>query len=69
MSADAFIQIRVTPEVKARLQALADREHITESAVVRQLLVTMLRVQEPAADSKPKEADADTARLTVVRAT
>jgi hypothetical protein len=52
MSADAFIQIRVTPEVKCRLQALADREQITESALVRQLLVTMLRVQEPVADLK-----------------
>jgi hypothetical protein len=57
MSADAFIQIRVTPEVKARLQALAGREQITESALVRQLLVTMLRVQEPAANPKPEEAD------------
>jgi hypothetical protein len=56
MSADAFIQIRVTPEVKCRLHALADREQITESAVVRQLLITMLRVQEPAADPKPTEA-------------
>jgi hypothetical protein len=57
MSADEFIQIRVTPEVKARLQALADREQITESAVVRQLLVTMLRVQEPAEHPKPKETE------------
>jgi hypothetical protein len=56
MSADAFIQIRVTPEVKVRLQALADREQITESAVVRQLLVTMLRLQEPAPDPKPTGA-------------
>lgn len=56
MSADAFIQIRVTPEVKARLRALAVREHVTESAVMRQLLAAMLRVQEPR-NSKPKEAD------------
>jgi hypothetical protein len=58
MSADAFIQIRVTPEVKARIRAIAAREQIAESALVRQLLVTMLRVQEPDADSKPKETDA-----------
>jgi hypothetical protein len=45
MSSDAFIQVRVTPEVKARLQALSEREQITESALVRQLLLTMLRVQ------------------------
>jgi hypothetical protein len=57
MSAAAFIQIRVTPEVKARLRTLAAREQITESGLVRQLLITMLRVQEPVANTKPKEAD------------
>ena len=57
MSAEAFIQIRVTPEVKGRLRALAEREHVTESVLVRQLLVTMLRVQEPAPNSKPEETD------------
>jgi hypothetical protein len=57
MSADAFIQIRVTPEVKARFRTLAEREQISESALVRQLLVTMLRVQEPVANPRPKEAD------------
>jgi predicted DNA binding CopG/RHH family protein len=56
MSADAFIQVRVAPEVKARLQALADREHISESALVRQLLLTMLRVQGSAEESEPEEA-------------
>jgi hypothetical protein len=58
MAADAFIQIRVTPEIKDRLRALAEREDITESALVRQLLCTMLRVQEPAADPESAEADA-----------
>src|SRR5277367_3002455 len=57
MSADAFIQIRVTPEVKGRLRALAEREQITESVLVRQLLGSMLRVQEPMAISKPKEEE------------
>jgi predicted transcriptional regulator len=33
MSADAFIQVRVAPEVKGRLQALAERKNITESAL------------------------------------
>ncbi len=58
MSADAFIQIRVTPEIKARLRGLAEREQVAESAIVRQLLVTMLRVQEPAPKPKQEEADA-----------
>lgn len=43
MAADAFIQCRVTSEAKALLQALASRERITESALVRQLLETVLR--------------------------
>lgn len=43
MAADAFIQCRVTSQTKALLQALANREQITESALVRQLLETVLR--------------------------
>ena len=58
MSADAFIQVRVAPEVKARLQALAERENITESALVRQLLLTMLRVQVSARESEPEVTEA-----------
>ena len=58
MSADAFIQVRVAPEVKARLRALAEREQITESALVRQLLLTLLRVQEPAEESESGEKEA-----------
>ena len=42
MAADAFIQCRVTSDTKALLQALAGREQITESALVRQLLETLL---------------------------
>jgi hypothetical protein len=58
MSADTFIQVRVAPEVKARLRTLAEREQITESALVRQLLLTLLRVQEPAEKSEPEEKEA-----------
>ena len=43
MSAEAFVQCRVTPEVKALLRMLAEREQITESALVRQLLEITLR--------------------------
>jgi len=45
VTADAFIQFRVTPEVKTLLRALAERENLTESALVRQLVETMLRMQ------------------------
>ena len=43
MAADVFIQFRVTPEEKALVRALAAREQITESALVKQLLTTTLR--------------------------
>jgi hypothetical protein len=45
MVADAFIQFRVTPEVKTVLRALAERDQVTESEIVRKLVETMLRVQ------------------------
>jgi hypothetical protein len=43
MTADAFIQCRVTPEIKALVRTLAQREHITESALLKQLLEIVLR--------------------------
>ena len=43
MPADAFIQCRVTPEMKTLVHALAEREQITESALVKQLLQVVLR--------------------------
>jgi len=43
MAADAFIQCRVTPEIKALVQTLARRDQITESAVIKQLLEVVLR--------------------------
>src|SRR6185437_14685452 len=57
MAADAFIQCRVTSETKALIQALADRERITESVLVRQLLEVVLRTSavggSPLLDEKP----------------
>jgi hypothetical protein len=43
MPADAFIQCRVTPEMKTLVRALAEREQITESVLVKQLLQVVLR--------------------------
>ncbi len=67
MAAEAFIQCRVTSETKALIQALAGRERITESALVRQLLETVLRTTTggvtPAA-GPPERATRD-ARLSV----
>ena len=53
MAADAFIQCRVALETKALIQALADRERITESALVRQLLDVVLRTSAVSAKSRP----------------
>src|SRR5205823_4935275 len=44
MAAPPFVAARVTPEIKTLLRVLAEREQITESALVRQLLEVMLRV-------------------------
>jgi hypothetical protein len=43
MTADAFIQCRVTPEIKALVRTLARRDQITESALIKQLLEVVLR--------------------------
>jgi hypothetical protein len=43
MVADAFIQCRVPAEMKALIHALAEREQITESTLIKQLLAVVLR--------------------------
>jgi hypothetical protein len=43
MASPAVVAVRVTPEIKTLLRVLAEREQITESALVRQLLEVMLR--------------------------
>src|SRR5579864_270180 len=43
MAAVPFVAARVTPEMKTLLRTLAEREQITESTLVRQLLEVMLR--------------------------
>jgi hypothetical protein len=58
MKADAFIQCRVTPEMKALVRRIAQREQITESTPVKQLLEVVLRSsvveQLPPAEQKTK---------------
>ena len=43
MNADQFIVARVSPETKARLRALAERQQLSESALVRRLVEMVLR--------------------------
>ena len=57
MPADAFIQCRVTPEMKTRVRALAEREQITESALVKELLQVVLRTAALQAFPKLDELD------------
>src|SRR6202790_3222276 len=61
MAADAFIQCRVTPEIKALVRSLARRDQITESALVKQLLEVVLRSSAAAGLSRlePQRAPRD----------
>lgn len=67
MTADAFVQFRVTPEVKTLLQSLAAREQISVSALARQLVETMLRTQAQVGFPALEEMDAASrdARLSI----
>ena len=67
MAAEAFIQCRVTSETKALIHALAERERITESALVRQLLETVLRTTSGGVTpvAGPQERVVREARLSV----
>jgi hypothetical protein len=47
MSADAYIICRVTSETKARVRALAARDGIGESTLIKQLLDVVLRTSSP----------------------
>ena len=44
MAVDALVRCRVSSETKTLLQSIAAREQITESALVRQLLETLVKV-------------------------
>jgi hypothetical protein len=47
MSTHPFIAARVTPEVKALVRQLAERDQITESALVKRLLEVVLQTANP----------------------
>ena len=63
----ALIACRVTSETKARVRRLAERDGITESALVRQLLDVVLRtagLDGPLAMAVPEKVNRD-ARVNV----
>ena len=57
MAADAFIQCRVSAVMKGRVQELAAREQITESALVKQLLEVVLRTSVVAGTPAREESE------------
>lgn len=67
MAAPPFIAARVTTETKSQLRRLAEREQITESALVRQLLETVLRTSggEGPSNLDPPEKVSRGARISV----
>ena len=60
MAVDALVRCRVSSETKTRLQSIAAREHVTESALVRQLLETLVRAS---ATENPAIGESDDAEL------
>jgi hypothetical protein len=48
MAGETFVRCRVSSATKAVLQSIADREQITESALVRQLLDTLVKTSAAA---------------------
>jgi hypothetical protein len=58
MGADAFVQCRVTAETKAALRAVAQRQHLSESMLLKQVIEMVLRtaggdVQSGAREDSP----------------
>ena len=58
MSVDALVRCRVSAETKTLLQSIAAREQITESALVRQLLETLVRTSTAESASAESERSA-----------
>jgi hypothetical protein len=66
MTANAFIICRVTPETKVRVRALAARDGIGESTLIKQLLDVVLRTASPDAGAPvAAERTAECERLNV----
>jgi hypothetical protein len=60
MAIEALVRCRVSSETKTLLQSIAAREHVTESALVRQLLKTLVRAS---ATENPAIGESDDAEL------
>jgi hypothetical protein len=67
MTIDALVRCRVSSQTKTLLQSIAAREQITESALVRQLLETLVKASAPenAFGSKADEPGVRGERLSI----
>jgi hypothetical protein len=67
VSADQFIAARVSPETKARLRELADRQHLSESRLLRRLVELLLPTAGvvPTMTASPGTEAPRTARLMI----
>lgn len=59
MAVDALVRCRVSAETKNLLQSIAAREHVTESALLRQLLETLIRTSASECPATGKSDDAE----------
>jgi predicted DNA binding CopG/RHH family protein len=62
---DAFIQCRVTPEIKLALRTLAHSRQLTESAILKRMLEQLLSASAPALGVASAEHTGRPARLYV----
>jgi hypothetical protein len=67
MAVDALVRCRVSSETKALLQSIAAREQVTESALVRELLETLVRASatESPAGGKPDDTELRAERMSI----
>jgi hypothetical protein len=67
MAVDALVRCRVSAETKSLLQIIAAREQVTESALVRQLLETLVRtsVTESWASGKSDDTELRAERMSI----
>jgi hypothetical protein len=67
MAVGALVRCRVSAETKTLLQSIAAREQVTESALVRQLLETLIRTSatESPASGKSDETELRAERMSI----
>ena len=65
MAVDSLVRCRVSAETKALLLGIAARENLTESALVRQLIETMVRTSAQDSNIGPPEREVRGERMSV----